>query len=164
MEPTGAAQPADKPTRSNEAQRAEFQPVRMKRTMLTADSASEVPPCTRCGVPRASAPGGGTTRQCRSALRFALPDATMPSCCAGAAGTGPGFATPLDAFRSGERETLAYVPVTTRYHTRPDYLATIDLTTSKARAHAKHAVAGRLTSQLLPSSAGHRAASDAPPR
>ena len=73
----------------------------------------------------------------RSALRFALPDATMPACCAGAAGTGPGFATPLDAFRSGERETLAYVPVTTHHHTRPGYLATIDLTTSEVRAHSK---------------------------
>ena len=57
----------------------------------------------------------------------------MPSCCARAGGTGPGFATPLDAFRSGERETLAYVPVTTHDHTRPDYLATIDLATSQAR-------------------------------
>ena len=41
--------------------------------------------------------------------------------------TGPGYASPLDAFRSGERETLAYVPVTTVEHERPDYLATIDV-------------------------------------
>jgi selenium-binding protein 1 len=51
----------------------------------------------------------------------------MPACCAGAAGTGPGFATPLDAYKSGQREQLAYVPVTSVDHTRPDYLATIDL-------------------------------------
>ena len=87
----------------------------------------------------------------------------MPACCAGASGTGPGFATPLDAFRSGERETLAYVPVTTRHHTRPDYLATIDLTTSEARARAKQAAARRLTLQRS-QSAGGRAASDASPR
>ena len=78
-----------------------------------------------------------TVQDACSELRFALPDATMPACCAGAAGTGPGFATPLDAFRSDERETLAYVPVTTHHHTRPDYLATIDLTTSEVRAHSK---------------------------
>ena len=51
----------------------------------------------------------------------------MPSCCAGAAGTGPGYATPLDAYRSGESERIAYLPVTTVDHTRPDYLATVDL-------------------------------------
>ena len=68
---------------------------------------------------------------------FRPPNVTMPACCAGAAGTGPGFATPLDAFRSNERESLAYVPVTTRHHTRPDYMATIDLNTSEARTREK---------------------------
>lgn len=51
----------------------------------------------------------------------------MPSCCAGRGDTGPGFATPLDAHRSGEREALAYVPVTSIAHQKPDYLATVDL-------------------------------------
>ncbi len=68
----------------------------------------------------------------------------MPQCCGGAAGSGPGYATPLEAYRSGERERLAYVPVTTAEHARPDYLATIDLdpaspTHSQARRGARRA-------------------------
>jgi hypothetical protein len=66
----------------------------------------------------------------------------MSACCAGAAGPGPGFATPLDAYRSGQRERLAYVPVTSFDHARPDYLATVDVdpespTHSQARASAR---------------------------
>jgi len=87
--------------------------------------------------------------------------AAIPPCCAGATcSTGPGFATPLDAFRNGERETLAYVPVTIAGHERPDYLATVDLNTSKVRRRSSRRVA-------LPSSsrgarcAGHRAPADA---
>ena len=47
------------------------------------------------------------------------------ACC----GTGPGYATPLDAFRSGSREKLLYVPCIYRNTDveLPDYLATIDV-------------------------------------
>ena len=45
------------------------------------------------------------------------------ACCA----TGPGYASPLEAFTKGERENLAYVPATVAGHTRPDRLLTIDL-------------------------------------
>ena len=50
------------------------------------------------------------------------------SCC----GKGPGYASPQAAFHSGEREKLAYVPVTTADHLRPDYVATVDLDPASA--------------------------------
>jgi hypothetical protein len=71
----------------------------------------------------------------------------MPSCCAGGVGHGPGFATPLEAHRHGERERLAYIPVTSFDHARPDYLATVDLdpsspTHAQARARAQRRSSG----------------------
>jgi len=46
----------------------------------------------------------------------------MASC----AGCGPGYATPRDAFYSGSREKLVYLPCIIEDKTRPDYLATVD--------------------------------------
>jgi selenium-binding protein 1 len=49
----------------------------------------------------------------------------MATCCGG-----PGYATPLEAFNSGERENLLYVPAIptgNNAEKRPDYLATIDV-------------------------------------
>lgn len=40
---------------------------------------------------------------------------------------GPGYATPLDAFNSGDKEKLIYVPCIISDHSRPDYLATVDV-------------------------------------
>ncbi|KAG2442933.1 hypothetical protein HXX76_003009 [Chlamydomonas incerta] len=45
------------------------------------------------------------------------------SCCA----KGPGYATPLDAYKNGAREKLLYVPCVVPDHSRPDYIATIDV-------------------------------------
>jgi len=41
-------------------------------------------------------------------------------------GCGPGYATPRDAFYSGSREKLVYLPCIIEDKTRPDYLATVD--------------------------------------
>lgn len=52
------------------------------------------------------------------------PKATS-SCC-----TGPGYATPLDAFRNGAKEKLIYLPcirVNTASDDKPDYIATVDV-------------------------------------
>lgn len=46
--------------------------------------------------------------------------------CGSCHGAGPGYATPLDAFKSGSREKLLYVPAIVPDHSRPDYLATVD--------------------------------------
>ena len=43
------------------------------------------------------------------------------SCC-----KGPGYASPMDAFRSGNREKILYVPCIVPGKDRPDYLVTID--------------------------------------
>ncbi|WIA29980.1 hypothetical protein OEZ86_000078 [Tetradesmus obliquus] len=51
--------------------------------------------------------------------------ATTNGCCANQGG--PGYATPLDAFRNGAREKLIYVPCIVADHSRPDYLATVDV-------------------------------------
>ena len=45
------------------------------------------------------------------------------ACC----GTGPGFATPRDAFRYATREKLVYIPCIVPSKDRPDYLATVDI-------------------------------------
>ena len=47
----------------------------------------------------------------------------MSGCCA----TGPGFATPIDAFRYATREKLVYIPCIVPSKERPDYLSTIDI-------------------------------------
>lgn len=45
------------------------------------------------------------------------------SCC----GSGPGYATPMDAYKNGKREKLLYVPcIQTGENGKPDYLATVD--------------------------------------
>jgi len=41
-------------------------------------------------------------------------------------GCGPGYATPRDAFYSGSREKIVYLPCIIEDKTRPDYLATVD--------------------------------------
>ena len=41
-------------------------------------------------------------------------------------GGGPGYASPMEAFRSGAREKLLYVCCIVPSRARPDYLATID--------------------------------------
>eukprot|EP00210_Caulerpa_lentillifera_P003393 g3237.t1 len=47
----------------------------------------------------------------------------MHSCC-----MGPGYASPLDAMRSGERETLIYLPcLPVASPEKPEYLATVDI-------------------------------------
>lgn len=48
----------------------------------------------------------------------------MTSCCHN---LGPGYATPLDAYNSKDRETLIYVPAIVADGSRPDYLATVDV-------------------------------------
>lgn len=60
----------------------------------------------------------------------------MPQCCA----TGPGYATPLDAYINGPRESLCYVQVTSADHQRPDYVATVRqrCTTALRRCRAAH--------------------------
>lgn len=45
----------------------------------------------------------------------------MGSCC-----DGPGYKTPLDAFKNGPREKLLYLPAIVADGSRPDYLATVD--------------------------------------
>mmetsp|Transcript_19144 Transcript_19144/g.41321 ORF Transcript_19144/g.41321 Transcript_19144/m.41321 type:complete len:475 (+) Transcript_19144:158-1582(+) len=47
----------------------------------------------------------------------------MASCCQ----HGPGYATPLDAFKNGAREKLLYIPAIVPDHSRPDYLVTVDV-------------------------------------
>ncbi|RMZ53473.1 hypothetical protein APUTEX25_003295 [Auxenochlorella protothecoides] len=47
----------------------------------------------------------------------------MATCCNG---SGPGYATPLEAKEKGPRETLLYVPAIIPDQSRPDYLATVD--------------------------------------
>ena len=49
--------------------------------------------------------------------------ASEMACC----GTGPGFATPRDAFRYATREKLVYIPCIVPSKDRPDYLATVDI-------------------------------------
>ena len=44
------------------------------------------------------------------------------SCC----NTGPGYASPEEAFRNGARERLLYIPCIVPSKNRPDYLVTID--------------------------------------
>ena len=51
----------------------------------------------------------------------------MPEACCSAGSGGPGYATPLDAFRFGAREKLVYVPCVVPQKDRPDYLATVDI-------------------------------------
>ncbi|KAF6260448.1 selenium binding protein [Scenedesmus sp. NREL 46B-D3] len=51
--------------------------------------------------------------------------ATTNGCCA--TQCGPGYATPLDAFHNGTREKIIYVPCIVSDHSRPDYLATVDV-------------------------------------
>ncbi len=46
------------------------------------------------------------------------------ACCHG---TGPGYATPLDAYNNGPREKLLYVPAVVADGSRPDYLTTVDV-------------------------------------
>lgn len=49
------------------------------------------------------------------------------NCCSG---KGPGYATPLDAYRNGKREEIVYVPCiyrNTPTDQKPDYLATVDV-------------------------------------
>lgn len=41
--------------------------------------------------------------------------------------TGPGHATPLDAYKNGAREKLLYVPAVVASKDRPDYLTTVDV-------------------------------------
>jgi selenium-binding protein 1 len=50
--------------------------------------------------------------------------ATKHACCGG---TGPGYATPLDAMTKGPRERLIFVPCIVASEARPDYLATVDV-------------------------------------
>ncbi len=45
------------------------------------------------------------------------------SCCS----SGPGYATPMDAFRSGKREKLLYIPCIVPDASRPDYISTVDI-------------------------------------
>lgn len=52
----------------------------------------------------------------------------MSACCH----HGPGYASPKDAIARGPRETLLYVPAVIPDHSRPDYLATIDVDESSA--------------------------------
>ena len=47
-------------------------------------------------------------------------------CCAAAAAGGGTYASPAEAFRSGARERLLYVPCIVPDASRPDYLATVD--------------------------------------
>lgn len=42
-------------------------------------------------------------------------------------GKGPGYATPLEAFKNGEREKLLYVVCVQPDATKQDYLATVDV-------------------------------------
>jgi selenium-binding protein 1 len=51
----------------------------------------------------------------------------MSSCCLY---TGPGYPSPLDAFRNGNKEELIYVTAIVADESRPDYLATIDVNES----------------------------------
>merc|ERR1712165_288920 len=59
--------------------------------------------------------------------------------------TGPGYATPMDAFKNSKKEKLLYLPCLIATKDRPDYLATVDVDeTSKDfckvihRTHAVH--------------------------
>ncbi|GLI68840.1 hypothetical protein VaNZ11_013383 [Volvox africanus] len=45
------------------------------------------------------------------------------SCCA----KGPGYASPLEAYRHGPKEKLLYIPCVIPDHSRPDYVATVDV-------------------------------------
>ncbi|KAL4515239.1 hypothetical protein Ndes2526B_g09559 [Nannochloris sp. 'desiccata'] len=47
---------------------------------------------------------------------------TTTTCCQ----HGPGYASPLEAFNSGDREKLLYLPAVVPDHSRPDYLVTVD--------------------------------------
>ena len=40
---------------------------------------------------------------------------------------GPGYATPMDAFKNSKKEKLLYLPCLIPTKDRPDYLATIDV-------------------------------------
>ena len=48
---------------------------------------------------------------------------TASGCCA----KGPGFATPMEAMRNGERERILYIPCIQVVQGRHDYLATVDV-------------------------------------
>ena len=41
--------------------------------------------------------------------------------------TGPGYATPMDAFKNSKKEKLLYLPCLIATKDRPDYLATVDV-------------------------------------
>ena len=49
---------------------------------------------------------------------------------------GPGYASPMEAFHRGDRETLLYVCCIVPSRVRPDYLATIDCD-PKSRTYSK---------------------------
>ena len=40
---------------------------------------------------------------------------------------GPGYATPMDAFKNSKKEKLLYLPCLIPTKDRPDYLATVDV-------------------------------------
>ena len=40
---------------------------------------------------------------------------------------GPGYATPMDAFKYGSREKIVYIPCIVPGKDRPDYVATVDI-------------------------------------
>ncbi len=40
---------------------------------------------------------------------------------------GPGYATPMDAFKNGAREKILYIPCICPTKDKPDYLATVDI-------------------------------------
>ena len=41
--------------------------------------------------------------------------------------TGPGYATPMDAFKNSKKEKLLYLPCIIPAKDRPDYIVTIDV-------------------------------------
>ena len=45
-------------------------------------------------------------------------------CCKG---KGPGYATPMEAFKKSEKEKLLYIPCIIPTKDRPDYLVTVDV-------------------------------------
>ena len=47
---------------------------------------------------------------------------SKPGGCCG----GPGYATPMDAFKSGKRERLLYIPCIVPTKASPDYISTVD--------------------------------------
>jgi selenium-binding protein 1 len=55
----------------------------------------------------------------------------MSTCC-----KGPGYATPMEAFRNGPREKLLYIPCIVPDKSRPDYLVTVD-SDSESKTYSK---------------------------